>query len=194
MSELPTATTFPNMRLQPVLQPEGTEDCFSAIATSVFGLPAERMDTVRAALQAAYVSEEDGSTGPPFDEMVVPFGDQQLTISPVISPFEPAESSADALARITASLTAKTPVAVMYIKPDKPTYHWVVLGDTETAADGSVSAVCVMNPEEPALLRVGVDEPWAADDLSRMIERSLASDGVFAYTLQVGPATPASAE
>jgi hypothetical protein len=170
-----------NPNIPQVRQPEGSELCFAAISSAVSG---EDIQSVHMALQAAYLSEEDGSTAPPFDfnkEVILENG--KVMKLQMVKGYETGEEDTGGVIReIDEKLQAGMPVALLYKKSDEQggNMHWVLLtGYTPGQRADSVNAVEIMDP-------LNTTKVWAEPlEVLAMIDRSIQADGVFAYSLEL---------
>lgn len=163
-----------------VAQPADTELCFAACVVSVAnGI----VEDAHRNLQAAFISESDGTTAPPWSDTVIPWLGGGLEIQVIQAPTTPALTGTELIAAIDGSLQAEVPVALLYKKtadPDDEQYHWVVITGYEQTETG-VKGVEIMDPLRQALELADPLEVLA------MIERSLPT-GIFAYGLNFQPA------
>ena len=176
-----------NERYPHVPQPAGSELCFAAVSSSALrGLVA--VEEANQALQAGFVSEDDGSTAPMWDAVTVPMDGGTLAIEPVQSPMEGASTPEEFIKLIETTMAEQhKPIAVLLNKnlwstnPDEAQMHWVLLTDQEEG-EGGVFEIEVMNPESENLEDVHISL-WET-----IVRHSWHTSGIFAYTLAEEPA------
>lgn len=162
-----------------VQQPAGSELCFAALSAAASGVT---VDAAHEALTGAYLSEDDGSTPPPFEQVTeVAIANATLRIVAIQGYEQEASDTAGVISNIDESLQQGQAVALLYKKSTEPSsgMHWVLLTGYRIHEDGSVIGVEVMDPLHVDNL---VLDPLEVTD---MIERSMQADGVFAYSLEV---------
>jgi hypothetical protein len=143
------------------------------------------LEDANLALQAAFVSEENGATTPPFEARTeIPLEDDTKLVAEVIQGYEQeADSVEGVIDNIDIKLREGVPVAMLYKKttnPEDARMHWVLLtGYTYERDSDIVNGVEIMDPER--------DDKFLADpvEVVGMIARSMEAGGVFAYAMSV---------
>lgn len=156
-----------------VAQPADTEVCFAACVASLVG---GEIEQVHRQLVDRYISDDDGSTAPPFGTTSIEILGKQISIEPVQGYADRAEDPLGLIERIDGSLVQGDPVVLLYKKtadPEDPRHHWVLLTGY-SSEDSAVTSVGIMDPQAD---RVQYVDPL---EVICMIERT---PEVFAYSL-----------